>query len=624
MQKTITSRVLSLLLAFALCLGVFAGTGIAIPVVSDFGMITAVATRGEPASPGETEDPATPGETTNVWWIDLTANGTSNEETTTELYLDFDKEVTGLAASDIEVTGAERSELLSAPEPIAGGAIRYTLGISDITANDGDYIKVDITDPEGFEITQKSKTVAVYKEGSSKYTVTVINGTGGGEYEEGEEVTVTAKDRTSEGLEFSYWEIESDYYWFRDYYNATITFTMPDSDVTATARYTVKGFVTPPSPATVNGITAKLGYYAREGEDWLELRVNLNGTTAAAGRYTFTLRSAALGYSFTTTQSPLIPAGVNIENWLDNRSDSYETVFFAAASAEFGVTMNDWSDVYDAVQAEEFTWEQFNEFDFEFWQEYWGWTWFDEIYPRPQAGVHDFVLTATFTPSTLPSPNRPSGSGSGGGGGGGAPAQTGPSGGAVSSNVSANGSVNTAAAVNEARAALRAAGDNAGITVKNATSISPETLKQLANLAGSTGRELTLKADTTLPGGGIEARLYIDPTLFADRETDLKLGVRTTGAEVAQTKAQMEKLFDNNLAVVKFAQRGSFGATVKAAVKVDLTGLDVDNLKFYSVGADGTAREIQTAYRIDKNGFLHFSTTRAGDIIITDAPLQRK
>ncbi|MCL2034451.1 MAG: hypothetical protein FWG94_06935 [Oscillospiraceae bacterium] len=233
-----------------------------------------------------------------------------------------------------------------------------------------------------------------------------------------------------------------------------------------------------------------------------------------------------------------------------------------------------------------------------------------------ESGEHDRPINPPFYPGN-PSSSSSSGGGGGGSSGGGAfSSQTGPSGGARSGNVSAGGSVNTTAVVNEARAA--AGSGRANVTVKNATSISPDTLRRLASLSRSTGTPVTVRADTTLPGGGIEARLYINPADFAGRETDLNLTVRTTGARVEALKAQLQGQFGRNAAVIRFDQTGSFGATIKVAVRVDLGNLDTDNLKFYSVSSDGTVREIQTTYRIDSNGFLHFSTPRGGTIVVTN------
>ena len=67
------------------------------------------------------------------------------------------------------------------------------------------------------------------------YRLTVENGTGGGIIAEGASVTITADEIT--GREFVRWEITGLDTSGLVLTNAELTFTMPASDVTATARY---------------------------------------------------------------------------------------------------------------------------------------------------------------------------------------------------------------------------------------------------------------------------------------------------------------------------------------------------------------------------------------------------
>ena len=65
---------------------------------------------------------------------------------------------------------------------------------------------------------------------------------------------------------------------------------------------------------------------------------------------------------------------------------------------------------------------------------------------------------------------------------------------------------------------------------------------------------------------------------------------------------------------------------VEIAAKLDLTGMGTSNLYFYSYNSKAnTYRRIEkpTCW-IDKNGYLHFTTEMAGDIIISKGPLDRK
>jgi len=87
----------------------------------------------------------------------VTANG-SPTTTTTELTLNFSAEITGLAASDITVTGATKNGLL-VPTATTG---QYTLPVT-VTAN-GSATVTAITAPSGYVITGVPKSADVYVE----------------------------------------------------------------------------------------------------------------------------------------------------------------------------------------------------------------------------------------------------------------------------------------------------------------------------------------------------------------------------------------------------------------------------------------------------------------------------
>ncbi|MEG2852387.1 MAG: hypothetical protein RR879_05995, partial [Hydrogenoanaerobacterium sp.] len=213
-----------------------------------------------------------------------------------------------------------------------------------------------------------------------------------------------------------------------------------------------------------------------------------------------------------------------------------------------------------------------------------------------------------------------------------------PSATAPSNNVSANGEVKaesvkeeTKTAIQDALKAAAAAGKPAagGVTatvmVKNAESISAATLTEMAATAKAAGGKVELKADTVDATGAVTARLYIDPAAAAKLKGEIKLGVKTDDAATQATKEAF-KNFDNKMAVASFAQQGSFGMAIKVAVKVDLTGLNTKTLVFTSFDKK-TGKYVQlpkTAYTIDKNGYIHFTTSMGGEILITDKPLVKK
>lgn len=118
-----------------------------------------------------------------VEWTGLTANGSSNNATTTALTLTFDKDPgSEFTASNITVSGATKGALSST------GKTRI-LNISG-SFNNNATVTVSLTNPGGINITPTSKTVTVYKAARTVVSITtgsvsttsgaVPNGTGGG------------------------------------------------------------------------------------------------------------------------------------------------------------------------------------------------------------------------------------------------------------------------------------------------------------------------------------------------------------------------------------------------------------------------------------------------------------
>lgn len=121
----------------------------------------------------------------------------------------------------------------------------------------------------------------------------------------------------------------------------------------------------------------------------------------------------------------------------------------------------------------------------------------------------------------------------------------------------------------------------------------------------------------------VQMTIYIDKPGNATK--DLLVSGHVSGEMVTQRKEQLKELFPNEIAVICMDQQGEFGMQIQVAAKVDLSGLDIDNLYFYSYDRQlETYTRIQTEYEVDTNGFIHFNTMLGGDIIITNAPLDSK
>ena len=88
------------------------------------------------------------------------------------------------------------------------------------------------------------------------YSVTVTNGTGGGEYSAGTVITITA-DTPETGKKFTGWTLDG--VSVDDKTKAEITFTMPESNVTATANYEYIDYAVTVTGGTANKTTAHYG-----------------------------------------------------------------------------------------------------------------------------------------------------------------------------------------------------------------------------------------------------------------------------------------------------------------------------------------------------------------------------
>ncbi len=203
---------------------------------------------------------------------------------------------------------------------------------------------------------------------------------------------------------------------------------------------------------------------------------------------------------------------------------------------------------------------------------------------------------------------------------------------APSANVGSNGAVSAAKISGDAKKAVsNAKNGKANVNVTNAKTVGTAALNNMAKAAAKEDVALTMTAKTTDKNGVVVASLKFDATKAAEAVAkagtkEVKLGVELNTKNTKNVTSLFKKWFKNkNIAVVKMAQKGEFGFTVEAAVKVDLKNFNKNNLKFYSYdAATNTYKEIETKYTIDAKGLVHFNTTVGNYIIITDAPIASK
>ena len=181
----------------------------------------------------------------------------------------------------------------------------------------------------------------------------------------------------------------------------------------------------------------------------------------------------------------------------------------------------------------------------------------------------------------------------------------------VTNTVAANAAKNAAAAAKTANATIATA------AFQNPANIS---LAALNAMNSEADMPLRLRADS-MNGASVDVRITLDP---ARSTRALNLSASTSNQAARNTVAIFKRYFDNDVMVVSLGQQGSFGQSVEIAAKL-APGLDTSNLVFYSYNAETNRyTRIATSYWVDKNGYVHFTTTLAGDIIISDGNLVKK
>lgn len=177
----------------------------------------------------------------------------------------------------------------------------------------------------------------------------------------------------------------------------------------------------------------------------------------------------------------------------------------------------------------------------------------------------------------------------------------------------------TTAAKNAIKAAKAAGLDTATVRIKNVGNISLDALKAMV----ASGTDIKFQADSMdKTGKTITARISLDP---AKSTRDLNLTASVSGSRVKAVKAFFEKWFSNKVSVLSLGQKGSFGQSVDIAAKLDLSGMDTDNLVFYIYDQSANSyKRLNVNYRIDSSGYVRFTTQAAGDIVVSDGPLTLK
>lgn len=163
------------------------------------------------------------------------------------------------------------------------------------------------------------------------------------------------------------------------------------------------------------------------------------------------------------------------------------------------------------------------------------------------------------------------------------------------------------------RAAKIAAEENqatAVVKVKNAKTLPTSAVQAMT----SVGMPVVLQADTLAKNGAVDVRISLTLT----KETkEINLAAHTDSPSAEHTRKLFSKYFSNDLTVVSFAQRDNFGQEATVAIRCNPELME--DLVFYSYDpVTNTYQRISNmTYFKDSNGYLHFTTSIAGDIIVT-------
>lgn len=433
-------------------------------------------------------------------------------------------------------------------------------------------------------------TVTVTEAPVTKYTLTVNNGTGGDEYAENAEITIVA-DTAPEDKEFDKWTSDVDGV-LADENSASTTVTMPGEDVTVTATYKDKSV----TPATYT-----ISFAPGEGSGTMSNEAATEGVAFTLPDSSFTAPSDkvfkawsidgteyAPGVKYTFTADTTVTA-----LWRDSSVITYTVSISGGGSGATGGGSYEESDLVTIYAGNRSNYT-FN-----------GWTSADVTITNASSKTASFTMpgknvsvTANWTYS--------------GGGGGGSDS-----------------------------------GDDSTTTTPPATSTAPDWLEQgktsasiaeakasghsyaLTRANGQYGVRAAAWAafsgyqywHDTMDGNAVQVRVYV--TNPAAITTDLLVSGYVTGAQAQATTTLFEKYFSNKVRTIHLDQTGAWGQTVELAARVDLAGMDITKLMIYSYDkTTNTYRRIEKpAYWVDKNGYLHFTTPYAGNIVISEGAL---
>lgn len=167
------------------------------------------------------------------------------------------------------------------------------------------------------------------------------------------------------------------------------------------------------------------------------------------------------------------------------------------------------------------------------------------------------------------------------------------------------------------------AGDSS-LRLENVITLDPAVLKTASQRAQMAGKAVTLHCDT-VKDGNVLIRLSLNLTKAASLTTSISTGIEFGTSRTQAVQTRFTNFYKNPLRVVSLVQKGGFGMEVDLAVKLDMTGMDPDNLHFYTYDSEkNTYAPFDGKSWMDGSGYLHLTTASGGDILISSGPLAVK
>ncbi len=190
------------------------------------------------------------------------------------------------------------------------------------------------------------------------------------------------------------------------------------------------------------------------------------------------------------------------------------------------------------------------------------------------------------------------------------------------------GSTSSVISRNDAVAKTRTAlvsSKNASVRYLDMTAVASSTLEAMYSTARNAGGAVALVTDT-MAGRAVSGRITIPTAGSSNMSGDIALGVYTNNSDVTAVKNNFTRWYSNRIAVISLGHKRAFGASVRIAAKVSLTGFNTRTLYIYSYNKSTNQFQQVTGAgaHLDANGFLQFVTPVGGEIIITDSPLKRR